>query len=328
MNEKNILKYISGNASDEERLSVLDWIEQSEDNRAIFSKIKNAWVMSRLPQTPPSETEIKRFSARLRRRQILKHTLQWGVAAGIAIILSVTAYQKVNYYESQIDFLKGQDIAELEYSTNKGIKGKITLPDGSIVWLNSASRLKCPSRFSGDFRTLEFSGEGFFDVVHNPEKPMTIHLDNDITVMVKGTRFNLSSYKNDKDVSALLLSGEITIVKNNKNRKEEIFIKPNEKIFIAKSNKLVNTIEPKEFLSTIGWKEGWLIFNDTPMEEVLKKLERWHGVQFVIEDANILNQKFTARFKEESISQILELMNQISLLSYELNDTTVTLKKY
>jgi ferric-dicitrate binding protein FerR (iron transport regulator) len=65
-----------------------------------------------------------------------------------------------------------------------------------------------------------------------------------------------------------------------------------------------------------------------PMREVLKKLERWHGVTFTVKNPEILNQKFTGRFKEESISQILELMNRISLVRYEVKDTKITLMSY
>lgn len=157
---------------------------------------------------------------------------------------------------------------------------------------------------------------------------MVIHLNKEVTVVVKGTQFNLSSYKDDKDISALLLSGEITIIKTSYQQKEEIHIKPNEKIVISHNNRLVDLTKPKEFTPIIGWKEGWLIFDETPMVEVLKKLERWHGIHFDVRNPEILNQRFTARFKEESISQILEMMNNVALLSYELHDTTAILRKY
>lgn len=328
MNEKDIITYIAGKASEEERRKVLVWIGENEANRKTFNRLKNLWVLSHLPQTKASEKDTMKFSSRLHRKIHIKHLMWWSAAASIILLISLTAYQKINYYQSQIEFLNQQQITELEYKTNKGIKGKITLPDGSVVSLNSDSYLKCPSKFFGDSRNIEFSGEGFFEVVKNPKKPMIIKLDNDIKVIVKGTKFNLSSYKNDKNVSALLLSGEITIIKNDKQGDKEIRVKPNEKIYIAKVNKQIDLTEPLEILPTIGWKDGWLIFDETPMDEVLRKLERWHGVQFVIEDKELLNQRFTARFKEESISQILEMMNKVSLISYELHDTTAVLRKY
>lgn len=328
MNEKDIITYIAGKASEKERQKILDWIEENEANRKTFNRLKNLWVLSHLPQTKADEKNIKKFSSRLHRKINIKQLVWWSAAASVILLISLTAYQKINHYESQIEFLNNQQVTELEYKTNKGIKGKITLPDGSVISLNSDSYLKCPSKFSGDSRNIEFSGEGFFEVVKNPEKPMIIKLDNDIKVIVKGTKFNLSSYKNDKNVSALLLSGAITIIKDGQQGNKEIHVKPNEKIYIAKIDKKINLTEPIEILPTIGWKDGWLIFDETPMDEVLRKLERWHGIQFVVEDKEVLKQRFTARFKEESISQILEMMNKVSLISYELHDTTAVLKKY
>ena len=81
-------------------------------------------------------------------------------------------------------------------------------------------------------------------------------------------------------------------------------------------------------LPILGWKDGWLIFDETPIAEVLKKLERWHGMTFEVKDPEILDQKFTARFHEESISQILEIMHNVALLRFEIKDKPAVLYKY
>lgn len=150
------------------------------------------------------------------------------------LLLSFQVFYQFNDYRQEIHFLENQQLAQLEYHTNKGVKGRVTLPDGSIVWLNSDSELKCPAQFSGDSREINFSGEGYFDVVKNPEKPMIVKLENGIQVIVKGTKFNLTSYKNDDNVSALLLSGNITVLRTKHSKQEEIKVKPNERIWIEK----------------------------------------------------------------------------------------------
>ena len=226
-----------------------------------------------------------------------------------------------------IDFETGVKITGAGFPLYKGLG--VTLPDGSIVWLNSDSELKCPAQFSGDSREINFSGEGYFDVVKNPEKPMIVKLENGIQVIVKGTKFNLTSYKNDDNVSALLLSGNITVLRTKHSKQEEIKVKPNERIWIEKKERQkVNLTVPAETLPILGWKDGWLIFDETPIAEVLKKLERWHGMTFEVKDPEILDQKFTARFHEESISQILEIMHNVALLRFEIKDKTAVLYKY
>lgn len=329
MDDKLLIRYLSGQATEEERDQVLNWVEADPDNRSKFNRLKNAWVMSCLPQRPAPNEEVRQYGQRLRRKQQTRRLLSYGIAASLVLLLSIGGINKLKEYKQEIDFLQNQTTAQLEYHTNKGVKGHITLPDGSTVWLNSDSELKCPALFTGNEREISFSGEGFFEVVKNPDKPMVVRLDNNIQVVVKGTKFNLASYKNDDHISALLLSGNITVVRTHEEQQEEIKVKPNEHVSILKNrNQEINLTIPAETFPILSWKEGWLVFNETPVSEVLKKLERWHGIAFEVRDPEILNQKFSARFHEESITQILEMMKGVALLQYELKDKTAILYKY
>lgn len=329
MNQELITKYIAGQATAAEKEIVLNWIEENPENRQKFNRQKNAWIMCQLPKQQANENDIRHYSQLIRHRKQNHRIWIYGVAASLLLFLSINILQKIDHYQSELFFLQNQEFAQLEYHTNKGVKGRVTLPDGSTVWLNSDSELKCPGKFTGDKREVWFSGEAYFDVIKNPDKPMVIRLDKDITVMVRGTKFNLTSYENDTHISALLLSGNITVLKKQNDTEEEIAVKPNERISIEKEDKqVVNLSTPVETLPILGWKDGWLIFDETPMSEVLKKLERWHGINFIVEDPEILNQKFTARFHQESISQILEMLNHVSLLKYKLQDKTAILYKY
>lgn len=328
MDHKILLQYITGKLSDNERYDVLEWIDESEENRKRFFKIKNSWVAANLPDYQASPIEVKKYRDQINPTTSRTIMLLRMAAACLILLLSTGLVWQQHIYQTELNYIKNQEITSLKYHTNKGLKAQVTLPDGSKVWLNSDSRLECPSHFAGDIRQLKFSGEGYFDIVKNPKRPMHIELENNITVVVKGTTFNLSSYHNDNKVAALLLNGEISIIEKKQNQIREIKVKPNEKVIIEKKQKQIEKSIPKETLPTIGWKDGWLIFDETPLREVLKKLERWHGIQFIVEDTTILNQNFTARFKDESISQILETMKRIALLDYSLKETTATLRKY
>lgn len=328
MDKKIIVKYVEGKASEAERETVLKWIGQSEENRKVFNRIKNLWVLTNLPNKEASARDVALFSKRLRKKQWLGRAYWGGIAASILLLVGFFTFRTVDSYRSQIHFLETQNIVQLEYTTNRGIKGVVTLPDGSRVRLNSDSYIKCPSKFGSKSRNIEFSGEGFFEVVKNPAVPMIINLGHGISVKVTGTTFNLSSYKNDKNISALLLSGKITIVKQQPLVNKEIEVKPNEMVLVQKSDRTVDLTTPKTTFSTLAWKDGWLVFDETPMKEVIKKLERWHGVRIIVKDSDLLDKQFTGKFKEESISQILEMMNKVSLVRYELKDSIVTLSRY
>lgn len=329
MEDKLIIKYIAGQATPEEKERILTWIEQAPENQQKYNRLKNTWVMCHLPQQKTSAAEARQYTRSLKRPSRFRPYIGYGIAASLILLISFSLLRKIESYKSEIAFLKNQEMVNLDYRTNKGVKGKVTLPDGSVVWLNSDSELNCPGQFSGDHREILFSGEGFFDIVKNPEKPMIIKLENDLQVIVRGTKFNLASYKNDDNVSALLLSGNITVQRTRNNKREEIKVKPNEQIRILKKEMQEAILSvPAVTMPILGWKDGWLIFDETPISEVLKKLERWHGITFDVRNPEILTQKFTARFHEESISQILEMMNRVALLRYELRDKTAILYKY
>lgn len=134
-----------------------------------IQSIKNTWVISKLPETKAPEASVLQYSRKIRHRKQNRRILGYGIAASLILLLSFQIFHQFNDYRQEIHFLENQQLAQLEYHTNKGVKGRVTLPDGSIVWLNSDSELKCPAQFSGDSREINFSGEGYFDVVKIPK---------------------------------------------------------------------------------------------------------------------------------------------------------------
>ena len=207
------------------------------------------------------------------------------------------------------------------------------LPDSSKVWLNSDSRITYPEYFSGETRNISLSGEAYFEVTKDSIHPMIVKTDRNFSIEVIGTSFNLKCYKNDNNIEATLYSG---IIKANYNnvatlKNETLTLKPNES-FIYNESKAIGTSnnnkpfyypEPEKLKA---WKDGTLIFNETPMLEVIKILERWHGTTFIITDKEIYNYNLSAEFKSESIIQILEIMKLIMPIDYNYSNNVVTLK--
>ena len=328
MDERELIRYIAGEGTPEERAKVLDWVEESQEHRKRFNGLKNAWVMAHLPQGRASRRNVPWREER-RSGGWRSMWVGYGVAASLVLLLAFGLWEREKQHEADIAFLEGQEMARMVYRTDKGVKGKVTLPDGSTVWLNSDSELECPSRFSGDTREIVFSGEGFFDVVKNAERPMVIRLENGLRVVVRGTTFNLASYRDDDYVTALLVEGNITVQREQDGKREEVRVRPNERVRILKREEQSATVNvPAVTFPILGWKEGWLVFDETPMDEVVKKLERWHGIHLEVGDEELLKRRFTARFHEESIQQILEMMEQVALLRYRWAGDTAHLYMY
>ena len=134
-------------------------------------------------------------------------------AAVLILFISITLFQnQIDKYKSELSFIKSQKIAYHENSTPYGVKGKVILPDSSVVWLNSGSSILYPSNFFGETRDVSFKGEGYFEVKKNSDYPMKISLDSGLSLCVRGTSFNLSAYDNDNSISILLLSGNVSLM--------------------------------------------------------------------------------------------------------------------
>ena len=217
--------------------------------------------------------------------------------------------------------------------TNKGIKAYAELPDGSRVWLNSDSKITFPDTFLGPTREIALSGEAFFDVIKDSLRPMIITTNRDLEVKVLGTKFNLKSNDNDSEARITLVSGvvEVITIKRVANKVLQSSIILNEQqSYIISDQKPPTFVEVSDTVRQTAWKNGRIIFDYTPLDEVIKQLERWHGVEFLVEDTAAYTTKLTAEFEQESIVQIMEMLKFCSRIDYRMPDrrkVVISMKK-
>lgn len=204
--------------------------------------------------------------------------------------------------------------------TEKGVKSTVQLPDGSTVQLNSDTKITFPDNFVGDTREVELSGEAYFKVKTDSLKPLIVNTKKGFQVKVLGTEFNVKSYDNDNTAQATLYQGSINLITPT----ATTVVKPNEQAVIE-TNKVVKLVVPSVIADTKAWTEGRLVFEETRMSEVVKMLERWHGVKMIVKDPKILNYTITANFNSESIYQIMYIIKNCSLVDYKIMGNVVTL---
>ncbi len=311
-----VIRYISGLASEEEKKEVLDWIELSDENKKLYSELKNYWVFEKMRSFDNTNEKA------VPNKKVYWIKTVYRIAA--ILILAFSVFGAYYLYTTNNKDHQMQAMATFEYVVNTGVKGIVNLPDGSKVWLNSSSSIKCPEKFGTDKREIELEGEGYFKIAHDKNWPMYVKTSKGITIKVTGTEFNLSSYSNDDKLIVTLVSGKISLL-NDKDEKE-INVNPSEEVVITGSNiSKLNKNANVEY--NTAWKNGLLLFDNTPMDEVIKKMERWYGVSVNVEDPSILEYRFTANFKSESISQVLDILKLSSNIQYQIDQTKITLKK-
>ncbi len=332
--DKIIIKYLSGIATEQEKELLEKWLKDDPKNIKVLSNLKHTWSLEKFNSIPESLkneltssievntlNQLPSFYSQKRYQNYVK-TFAITISAAIILLFSFLFIQmRIDLNSYRAKFNTQLSFADIDYElyTPFGVKGRVTLPDGSIVWLNSGSKISVPPKFSGLTREVKFTGEGFFEVNKNPDMPMNITLSSGHKISIKGTTFNLSFYEGDSHISLLLLSGDVDI--QDAKGKHIHNLVPNEKVVVDINNDSYDNTIPIEIMPVIGWKSGWLVFDETPMNEVFKKMERWYGQRINVKDSTVFSKKLTAKFHEESANQVFDLMRQIELINYKIIDS-------
>lgn len=285
-----------------------------DNNRMIE---KNRKVFDSFPYTPYLG-QIPDYGQR--RNKTVRKILRFITVAAAVMSVPLAVYTAIDVFTvKENPSVASVGMVQRTYMVNNGVKGKVQLPDSTIVCLNSGSTLEVSDDFQNE-RRVTLSGEGYFEVKADRKHPFYISTPKGVEIKVTGTEFNLCCYEEQSDVKLSLVSGSVEVLKG-----EDTLYKMSEKEDISISgNHIVKASVPK-VEDAAAWTEGKLIFDDTPMKDVLFRLERWYGVEIQVEDIRIYNSSFTGEFSSESIVQILELLSITSDIDYHLNGNKVSL---
>lgn len=187
-------------------------------------------------------------------------------------------------------------------TTPKGARTTFKLSDGSIVNLNANSKLIYPNKFNGDKREVYLEGEAFFDVAENAKKPFIV-TTGDIQTKVLGTTFNIKAPTSSEIIEVALVTGSISL--SNSKSSETLLLKPDEMgTYNGSSQPIIKSLYDKE--RVLGWKEQLLTFSNTDFDEVIKSLENWYGVSFVIKTDKKFVKGFTGKYKNKSLETVMK----------------------
>lgn len=166
-------------------------------------------------------------------------------------------------------------------STPNGRQFQILLPDGSMVWLNAGSSIRFPTSFSATERVVDISGEVYFEVAKNKEKPFKVNTGNAI-IEVLGTHFNVNAYANEAGVKTTLLEGAVKVSAG----KESALLKPGDQSMFSYREGTLKVAPGADTEKVMAWKNGYFHFDDTDLREAMRQLERWYDVKVVYNNTN------------------------------------------
>ena len=231
------------------------------------------------------------------------------IAAAVVIGLFVGIY--VTYIKTN-----QEPVYYIAYSP-RGSVSEMVLPDGSVIFLNSDSRIRYSIEGEKGVREVFLNGEAWFEIEKNIKKPFIVHTPF-YDVNVTGTQFNVKAYNSDNVVTTTLEEGKVIISSSENFRlAEEINLNPGEQIVLDKNSRelTITTVNTKWFTS---WKDNKLIFVNMNLKELIVLLQRKYGVDIEVKNKAILDYHYDGTLKNESIIEILEIIKKTLPINYEI----------
>lgn len=204
-----------------------------------------------------------------------------------------------------------------------GKRSEIILSDGSRLWLNSGSSIEFPSSFSSDSREISLTGEMYIEVAPDKKRPFIVHTP-DYNVRVYGTKFNIATYS-ESPSSVILIEGSVGVQAKDTH---EIVLSPNEQIIYSEESGTFTRREVDAHALT-SWKDGYLTFEDAPITEALKQIERYYNFSFNLDD-DVSFQGLTCTGKiilSDNLDNVMTALTLISSTHYKREDKLIYIYK-
>ena len=270
-------------------------------------------------QTGQFSTTYKEQHGRLvQMRSVLKNSMLQRVAAMLFIFLSIGSLVWFLNYGPGTS-LMNQQAEMITVTIWNGEKQTISLPDGSVVYLNSGSKLSYPSFFNNE-RNIILEGEAFFEVAKDAKRPFIVHSKH-LSTTALGTSFNVKAYAGEQRVAVALKTGKVVVKDEGAAGWRDVFLVPGEKV-IAENNHVVKTQLSNDDFS---WQDGVLVFNSVGFDEFVKIMERWYGVNIAVTGTPGEDWLVNGSFNNKSLAVVLESISFAENIDYALQGNQVKL---
>jgi len=329
--ESQLTNYFAGECTPAERLEIEVLIQSDIDIRNIYNELKQVWdnasphladdvynvdsawvkVNSHINNkdlVPVSHKRIKRPILRLAR---------FAASVAAVLLLAFTVYQ----------VFFNNTLTTKSFASGNAVSSALQLADGSKLVLNAGSEVKYPEKFGSHGREVYFWGEAFFEIAPDPARPFVIET-GDARIKVLGTSFNVKAYPESGITEVVVNSGTVLFyhVDNNNSILGQIILQKGEKgTYNRATHKLAKFVN--DDLNFLSWKTGVLVFNETPLDEVMEVIGDKYGVKFHTDNLKLSQLKLTATFDNESLDSVLEVLGLVHKLQFTHNGKDYLVKQ-
>lgn len=308
--DAQIARFLAGEASPEEAIALHDWIGESEANRQTFEIAKTAWGLTGMDQhkKPDATAIFRRLKTETQsfRRYFTPLQIAASLLLGVCIAAGAYLVTRTTPQPEQLWITK----------TSKQANVAWLLPEGSIITLNSNSRLRYPKTFDHT-RTVALTGEAFFTVKTDVAKPFIIVTD-DVQVKVLGTEFNVSAHPADSLVRVQVVHGSVLMSHGT----DSIVVQKDQKGFYRKSTQTL-WIEETQTNNNLGYATHTFAYEDRSFRNILEELSAAYNVTFELSDPRVNDCHLTGEYLDMSLPLILEVVCHSLDLTYHINGNRV-----
>lgn len=325
-NDQQIASFLSGNSIPLENEELQNWQNLSAENKKSYDDSVKVWDNCPSPLT---QLQIEQDKLLVQRRIIAQSTLQLKRDRTIMRFLRVAAILigpimlAVGWYIGDTDFSPKEVTWNIVTAPKKHIAA-CTLSDGTEVWLNAGSTVSYPSNDQSDKREVKLTGEGYFKVIKNAQKPFFV-ITQHVTVKVLGTSFNMKSYPDEERIVTTLEEGAIELFVQ-KSKETSLRLQPGEQaVYDTKEGKIeINQVDAAQFSA---WRGDKFLFKDADLKTIITELERLYDVKIYINNPKLEKLRFRGMFSyDQDLLDAFETLKRSVKLNYTIKGREVWLE--
>ena len=329
MTDETIIKYIKGELSPDEKKLFLDRVYESPENMEYYRNIRKLWDLSELTDCGGqsdsrkyNEINAKIYSRRKSRRinsyrRIYAEVMKVAVAAVVAFGIFRIAFGNQSRDEDVV-----QPVAYNNIEVPSGQRVKLSLSDGSTVWLNAGTKFTYPDRFPDSLRLVRLDGEAQFNIDKNENRSFVVQTSTH-SIKVHGTKFNVYAYDESPVMEVTLLEGSVSLWKGDDSENPAMLEKGRQAVY-DKNSGVFEIHDKVDANGVTAWVDGYFSFKKTPFREMAERLSHYYEKKITVKYPAILDYECTGRFRHhESLEHVLEVVKISKPFKYKITANEV-----
>jgi len=329
--DAKLVRYFAGQLSQEERLGFETWLAEDPARRDEVERLRAVWDASAaVEQGPETEAALARVKERIEARPVvalydgrpaaepaervlrLQSSLTtrrrsaiyaWRAAAAIALVIGGGLVWRSMATRSPGAI---EPPASRKYATVRGERATLTLPDGSTVMLNNETTLEVAATFGASARDVYLRGEGYFQAAHDSTRPFRVHTARAVT-QVLGTKFDVRARPGESATQVAVAEGRVALSAGHDASAPRLVLGQGE-LGRLSADGGASVVRGVEAARALGWTEGRLAFERTPLPDVLAELSRWYDRDFVLADSALAKLRLTTSLRGDSVTEAIQVL--------------------